>query len=229
MTCFDTSTLDDSHFTCMPTLLRGVSVHLLYQTRCPVTFEEQSSDPTPFPHSAAVSLDFPSVTSVPVARFFDKCYATAALGRTVVFSWLISGPPVESPHTTGSITACTTRQPGRHGLTHVSWQILPRGGGVGMGGIPRRGRTGTPQVTSAYALWRLHATIGYGPEASQPVMGRSLYHISPAGIDSLFYDVNGRTRRCHFGLRIFHHPRCVKLVHLGVGCRCDPTTPSPRR
>ena len=40
--------------------------------------------PAPFPHSAAVSLDFPSVTSVAAARFFDKCYATTALGRTVV-------------------------------------------------------------------------------------------------------------------------------------------------
>ena len=84
MTCFDTSTLEDSHFTSMPTFLRGVSVHPLYQTRRPVTFEEQFSDPTPFPHNTVVSLDFPSVTSVAAARFFDKCYATAALGRTVV-------------------------------------------------------------------------------------------------------------------------------------------------
>ena len=82
--CFDTSALDDSHFTCMPTFLRGVSVHPLYQTRCPVTFEEQFSDPTRFPHNVVVSLDFPSVMSVAAARFFDKCYATAALGRTVV-------------------------------------------------------------------------------------------------------------------------------------------------
>ena len=68
----------------MPTFLRGVSVHPLYQTRCPVPFEEQFSDPTPFPRSVVVSLDFPSATSVAAARFFDKCYATAALGRTVV-------------------------------------------------------------------------------------------------------------------------------------------------
>ena len=84
MACFDTSTLEDSHFASMPTFLRGVSVHPLYQTRRPVTFEEQFSDPTAFPHNTVVSLDFPSVTSVAAARFFDKCYATAALGRTVV-------------------------------------------------------------------------------------------------------------------------------------------------
>ena len=84
MTCFDTSTPEDSHFTCMPTFLRGVSIHPLYQTRRPVAFEEQFSDPTPFPHNVVVSLDFPSATSVAAARFFDKRYATAALGRTVV-------------------------------------------------------------------------------------------------------------------------------------------------
>ena len=84
MACFDTSTLEDSHFTSMPTFLRRVSVHPLYQTRRPATFEKQFSDVTPFPHNTVVSLDFPSVTSVAAARFFDKCYATAALGRTVV-------------------------------------------------------------------------------------------------------------------------------------------------
>ena len=52
MTRFETSTLNDSHFTCMPTFLGEVSVHPLYQTKCPVTFEEQFSDPTPFPHMA---------------------------------------------------------------------------------------------------------------------------------------------------------------------------------
>ena len=59
-------------------------MHPLYQTRRPITFEEQFSDITPFPQNTVVSLDFPSVTSVAAARFFDKCYATAALGHTVV-------------------------------------------------------------------------------------------------------------------------------------------------
>ena len=84
MTCFDTSTLEDSHFASMPTFLRGVSVHPLYLTRRPVAFEEHFSDITPFPQNTVVSLDFPSVTSVAATRSFDKCYATAALGRTVV-------------------------------------------------------------------------------------------------------------------------------------------------
>ena len=84
MTCFGTSTLEDSHLVSMPTFLRGVSVHPLYLTRHPVAFEEQFSDTTPFPQNTVVSLDFPFVTSVAATRFFDKCYATAALGRTVV-------------------------------------------------------------------------------------------------------------------------------------------------
>ena len=84
MTCFDTSTLDDSCFDNMPTFLRGVSMHPLYLTRHPVTFDEQFSDSTPFPHNTVVSLDFPSVTSVAATRFFDKCYATAAQGNTVI-------------------------------------------------------------------------------------------------------------------------------------------------
>ena len=85
MTCFGTSALEGSHFASMPTFLRGVSVHPLYLTRRPVAFEEQFSDiTTPFPQNTLVSLDFPSVTSVAAARFFVKCYATAALGRTVV-------------------------------------------------------------------------------------------------------------------------------------------------
>ena len=33
----------------------------------------------------------------------------------------------------------------------------------------------------------------------------SSYHISPVEIDFLFFGVNGRTRRCHFGSRISHH------------------------
>ena len=47
-------------------------------------FEDQFADPAPFPHSVFVSLDFPSVTSVAAARFFRKCYATTAAGRTAV-------------------------------------------------------------------------------------------------------------------------------------------------
>ena len=81
MTCFDTPTLEDSHFVSMLTFLLGVSVHPLYLTRRPVAFEEQFSGITPFPQNTVVSLDFPSVTSVAATRFFDKCYATAALGR----------------------------------------------------------------------------------------------------------------------------------------------------
>ena len=72
MTCFDTSTLEGSHFTSMPTSLRGVSVHPSYLTRRPVAFEEQFYDITPFPQNTVVSLDFPSVTSEAAARFFDK-------------------------------------------------------------------------------------------------------------------------------------------------------------
>ena len=49
MACFGTSTLNDSHFTHMPMFLQGVSVHPYYQTKCPVPFEEQFSDPTRFP------------------------------------------------------------------------------------------------------------------------------------------------------------------------------------
>ena len=59
-------------------------MHPLYLSRYPVTFEEQFSDTTPFPQNTVVSLDFPSVTSVAATRFFDKCYATAALGNTVI-------------------------------------------------------------------------------------------------------------------------------------------------
>ena len=84
MTCVDTPSLEHSHFTQMPTFLRGVSVHPWHQTRCPPPFEDQFSDPTPFPHSVLVSLNLPAVTSVAATRFFRKCYATTALGHTVV-------------------------------------------------------------------------------------------------------------------------------------------------
>ena len=64
----------------------GQVTNQLYLTRRPVAFEEQFSGITPLPQNqnTVVSLDFPSVTSVVATRFFDKCYATAALGRTVV-------------------------------------------------------------------------------------------------------------------------------------------------
>ena len=139
MACFDTSALDDSHFTCMPTFLRGVSVHPLYQTRCPVPFEEQFSDPTPFPRSVVVSLDFPSATSVAAARFFDKCYATAALGRTVV----LVGGFWDRPSNRRIRRALSQRAPHDSQdamvlLTFPGRSCLPRGDGVGMAGIPRR-------------------------------------------------------------------------------------------
>ena len=84
MTCFDIPSPPNSHFVQMPMFLRDVPIHPQHQTRNPVPFEDQFADPAPFPHSALVSLDFPSVTSVAAARFFRKCYATTAAGRTAV-------------------------------------------------------------------------------------------------------------------------------------------------
>ena len=84
MTCFDTPFPQHSHFTHMPIFLGGVSVHPRHQARHPTPFEDQFTDPTALPHSVLVSLDFPSVVSAAAARFFRKCYATTAAGRTVV-------------------------------------------------------------------------------------------------------------------------------------------------
>ena len=72
MTCFDTPFPQRSHFTHMPIFLGGVSVHPRHQARHPIPFEDQFTDPTAFPRSVLVSLDFPSVVSVAAARFFRK-------------------------------------------------------------------------------------------------------------------------------------------------------------
>ena len=84
MTCFDTPFPQRSHFTHMPMFLGGVSVHPAHQAWYSAPFEDQFTDPTAFPHSVLVSLDFPSVVSVAATRFFRKCYATTAAGHTVV-------------------------------------------------------------------------------------------------------------------------------------------------
>ena len=85
MDCFDTPLPQHSHFTHMPMFLGGISIHpRRHQTSHPIPFEDQFTDPTSFPHSVLVSLDFPSVTSVAAARFFHKCYETAAAGHTAV-------------------------------------------------------------------------------------------------------------------------------------------------
>ena len=81
---FDTPFPQRSHFTHMPMFLGGVSVHPAHQAWHSAPFEDQFTDPTAFPHSVLVSLDFPSVVSVAAARFFRKCYATTAAGHTVV-------------------------------------------------------------------------------------------------------------------------------------------------
>ena len=58
MTCFDTPFPKHSHFTHMPMFLGGVSIHPRHQTRHPIPFEDQFTDPTSFPHSVLVSLEF---------------------------------------------------------------------------------------------------------------------------------------------------------------------------
>ena len=62
--------------------------------------------PTAFPRSVLVSLDFPSVVSVAAARFFRKCYATTAAGRTVVL--------------VGGFRDCPSNQRIRQVLSHVA-------------------------------------------------------------------------------------------------------------
>ena len=97
----DTPFPQHSHFTHLPIFLGGVSVHPRYQARHPIPFEDQFTDPTAFPHSVLVSLDFPSVVSVAAARFFRKCYKTTAAAH-------VGGVPVghiRHPRATGTLPA----------------------------------------------------------------------------------------------------------------------------
>ena len=120
MTCFDTTpSPQHSHFAQMPVSLRGVSIHPQHQTRNPVPFADQFADPTPFPHSVLVSLDFPSVTSVAAACFFPQVlrnHGGRAYGSP---SRWIPRPPLEPAHPPDPSADCTRRRAGCHSLHHV--------------------------------------------------------------------------------------------------------------
>ena len=94
--------------------------------------------PPHFPTAFLVSLNFPAVTSVvrcgnpvlPQVLCDHSTGAHSSLGRRV------SRPPIESPHSPGSVTARTHRQARCDALTHVPKQVLPRGDGDGVARIP---------------------------------------------------------------------------------------------
>ena len=103
----------------MPTFLRGVSIHPSHQTQCPIPFDVQFSDTTPFTNNATVSLDFPTIISLVTTRFFRKCFATAQAGHTVI---LIGGFR-DKPSNRRYATACHAF-PLQHTTTHTSYSLF---------------------------------------------------------------------------------------------------------
>ena len=152
MTCFDTPFPRHSHFTQMPMFLRGVSIHPRHQTRQPVPFEDQFADLTPFPHSVLVSLDFPSVTSVAAARFFRKCYATTAEGRTVVLVGGFRDRP--SNRRIRRILSQSAPADGRDAMILLTFPIgsFPAGTITGMARVPGGRQTRAYEILPTYVL-----------------------------------------------------------------------------